>query len=230
MTLIDSVDPAVAPYKLALIKRGGDSIIDLLLEIRKVTEGCFIAGGMARWMLSPQENPAPPGDIDLYFTNQLAFDRTVNCLLTQGFQIIADTTNAISFVTPNIVIYRDVMSIQAIKPTPERSGSYANVLNNFDFTISQAAVMLINDSELRGVVADSFFRDEAARVIQINKMYNPILTIMRFMKYSRKGYMIRNKNLIETLLKWNIFAQINKDKIEEIVNKGDNLYDLLDLT
>lgn len=135
----------------------------------------FIAGGYARWVLSPHKDCAPPGDIDIYFEREedqygmeMALDR-------MGARREYSTANAIAFSHHFFPLPLHLVRVNY--GTPE------NILNSFDFGVCQAA--LIGNE---GYVFPSFLEEEERRELRIKTINGTSLN--RVMRYVSRGYWI----------------------------------------
>lgn len=140
----------------------------------------YVAGGYARWMVSDLEDPAPAGDVDIFAPHGKAAQLKAH-LLTQGYEVSWETDNAWSMAAvegePRLQVIKDSWIGEIVEVT----------LDFFDFTIVQAAVM----SPDRAIVSTDFHNDECRKLLRLVTVEDSTRTLLRMMKYARKGYTLR---------------------------------------
>lgn len=142
--------------------------------------GGYIAGGYARWMVSRAEHPAEAGDVDIFVPGGKAADLR-DAFISIGYEVRMETDNAWSFAP-----VENEPQLQIIKPN-WTGATVCDTLNQFDFSIVQAAIL----SPENAVVHLSFHSDECAKQLRVIKINDSVRTLLRMMKYARKGYEIR---------------------------------------
>lgn len=162
-------------YEQAVVKRGYSVLAELWPIARP--HGAFIAGGFARWMLSNADIPVPAGDVDLFVPSGDPCG-LVEDLQRRGYVMRTETDNAYTFEPRN-----DLFNVQVIKPDWTRPTVEAT-LDAFDFTVVQAAVLF----PARGVVSEQFHADEQRRALRLVTINDPVRTLLRMVKYARRGY------------------------------------------
>lgn len=185
----------------------------------------MIAGGAARYMLSPDEhdNIAPADDIDIYL---------LNCAM--GYEESSIREDFIKFVFGNKLVKKRYKWIDNLKfkgqddlqyeittlvcrpyfPNIQFISVFSNdinndinyvatrpndedILNSFDFTICQAAIFPWFE-RLVCEVSDEFMEDEKNRVLRITGKIHDNL-ISRIYKYIKLGYTLSEESYIHIL-------------------------------
>lgn len=233
MTFVDPNDLKEAvkhPYSIAAPQRGGDAVVGLMTMLRNDGVKCFIAGGFARWVLSPDASTPHPSDIDIYFENDDSFYKARFILSNEGFTAVLDTKNALTFSQPNTVEFGIGISIQLIKPHNGRMGTVYDVLDKFDLNICQAALVITPQNTLKGYVSQGFLWGETNQKMHILHISNPLATLQRCMKYAARGYKIANKNLLRVFAEWDKKTNEERQRVHNLIDSHGykELYDLLD--
>lgn len=221
-----------AGYHLTKVVRGDAAIYPLLELLDNNGIKCSVAGGCARWMLSPNKDTPPAQDIDIYLFDNSSLDSASLVLTKAGFTNLLDTKNAITFGPPqNSIQFGHLINVQLIKPINSRYGHPTSVIENFDLNVSQAAVWL-EDRELKGYVSNHFMiGEEKLKIRVMNNDFNPLALMQRLCKYSAKGYTIPSVEMLKPLVKWSEIEDAKRSKITKLVKTGKmkEIYDLLDL-
>ena len=143
MKLVENTKKTQVPgpdgYVVVPILRDKELVSSL---IKGLPEGCYVAGGYARYVCSPNEKPAEAGDIDLFTTGPEAYGRLINRLRYEGIEgykskFIIETGNFI------MVKFWD-RPFQLVKPATV-SGTPSQIISTFDFTVNR--VILLNENE-----------------------------------------------------------------------------------
>jgi hypothetical protein len=105
----------------------------------------FIAGGYARYCASPKHDPYPAGDLDIFpLRKEGCFEPVRDKFLALGFTLYKENDVSYSFKKAPEG-WEEVPSIQLIKPADEARmltyGSPEEILNNFDFSVTRAAIL-----------------------------------------------------------------------------------------
>jgi len=217
------------------IKRGEHNVLPLLQLLHGEGIECFIAGGFARWMLSPLEAPAYPSDIDIYFGNGThRSDDVADILMKNGFNLVKNSRHAISLNPPEKGVFSDCIPIQIIKAIANRFGDPDLVITGFDFTVVKAAVFLDKvGQQLLGITSHAFLTDEQNKQIVIDGIPNTFATLQRCFKYVEKGYKLAPRELLKILAHWDSLSVDKKVKLGNYVSglvpaTSTEFYDLLD--
>jgi len=218
------------PYSVVAPKRSGDAVIGLMALLRNDGVKCFIAGGFARWVLSPNDTTPCPGDIDIFFENEESYDKCVWLLRKEKFTIALESHHAVTMNPPNTAEF-DVggINIQLIKPRGNRVGNIFDVLDGFDISICQAALVITPENKLKGYVSNLFTICEAQQRVRLVKMAHPIATMRRCIKYASKGYKVGARVILDIFAEWDRLPQEKRQQVFNACQNGQlkTLYDLL---
>jgi len=207
------------------IRRGFTEIQHLwfMLEPYIVRDDCIICGGYVRWMASPHMNPAPAGDIDLYFRDQDFFDLAKGMFENEKLEIKFENEICISFkkIDDRKNQFFGTPQVQLIKPVIDgaivATGTMKEILENFDFTIVRAGLVA---PDLAMVDAD-FLHDEEKKIPRIKNIHCPISSTLRCMKYSRKGYWLPPMQCCRLFLDWQDRTEEYREKILHFLTEAD---------
>jgi len=158
----------------------------------------FICGGYALYSWNPmlKKGSAPPGDLDIYTTNKgkfYEFKESFEQKFKNIYSLNRETKHSYTYnKLGNSWQYgkgSDIEEIQLIKPitTTIKTTTGDNVydiLNNFDITVCQAAVL----SDKQILVSKNAYDDAISGQIKLVKNLNPYITFCRVAKYMSKGY------------------------------------------
>lgn len=215
-TLEGVIDPGV--YVDAMIVRHLD-IIKLIFELSG-GEG-FISGGFARYCVSKNEDAIIPNDIDVFCRDEETFKRIESRMKSHPEMKRKGKTEIETKFEYRMSsgFHKNYYSIQVIKPTQIMNmvsdGDYARVLDNFDFTISKAAIL--NSSEdIFAVVHKDFHEHDAANKLVITNIHCPISSMKRVIKYCNKGYHIESSELLKLFKDY----ENRSPEWKDLVNKG----------
>ena len=165
-----------------------NSIHGKILEILR-WEKSIVAGGFARWCMSPIYDTPPPGDVDIFCPNTEAFKKI--CEVLDNFlskEIKKETEFTVEYGLEN------TLPIQIIKPDRFSFETVEGLLEQFDMSVVQAA--LYNGST--GLVGPKFYDDERNKIVRLNpKVKNLLGFIHRLQKYVRVGYTIDPECILE---------------------------------
>lgn len=193
----------------------------------------FLCGGWLRWFLNyhltnqmlvqadvrfPRKTETIPAkDVDLYCKDQDTFDG-----VKKIFRYKLRLNKA--FESPNAITYARKANwllppIQLIKPLQQGKmvtmGTLREILSNFDFTIIRVGMdhdLLDQNSALIDV---NFKEDELNHKLVVKNIHCPVSSLQRVIKYCKKGYTIRSKELIKFFIDWeNRDSQYKKDLVD----------------
>jgi hypothetical protein len=168
--------------KCPILRGGGGSSREMYTLQHLVNQHRgFIAGGYARWALSPVQEPARPSDIDCYFRDLDGMQAFSHAITRSGWKIIRSTGFAIKFNKA----YFD-LPLHAVCVT----GTPGFIVESMDFGICQAVL-----DHCEGRATDSFMEEEKKKEIRIKHPHNLQLTIQRIMKYQERGYTLPDGEL-----------------------------------
>ena len=161
--------------KYPILRGGGGSSREMFTLQHLVTQyRGFIAGGYARWAMSPLQKPAPPSDIDCYFRDLDGMQAFSHALSRTGWHVVRSNGFAVKFTKA----YFD-LPCHAVCVT----GTPGFIVDSMDFGICQAVI-----DHCEGRATDSYMEEESRKVLKIKKPHNLLLTMQRVLKYQARGY------------------------------------------
>lgn len=169
------------------VKRGYNEIFDVIFDT-----GCVIAGGYARWMLSPSVNPVEAGDIDVWAPNEAAHI----AVRKELFNYLEGVVDAGEFTLGK-------HKVQVIPMETWCDPNFERLIDEYDYTICQA---MVNNKYL-GVCSTGFHAAEQLKVLELTKwakenpMRNPIRVLWRGYKYTKRGYYMPMHTLLPIIQK-----------------------------
>lgn len=197
-----------APYKVLFIKRGLTEIRKLFLLVE--AHGGFIAGGYARYCLSPVPKPVPPSDVDVFCKEEGAHDKLIKALEGFGAKIKIQTVNATTIIPPPDWVA--CPTIQIINPAV-MCGDPWSIISRFDFTIAIAALI----GKDQGIVHNNFEEDEYKGALVVNYIQCPVGNLRRAMKYIKRGYKLSVREMIRFYEDWDNKSLERKKEIMDLV-------------
>jgi hypothetical protein len=177
---------------------------------------CKFIGGFVRWMVSPNLDPVPAGDIDIYpnspddsvaiqdwIMNNIPLEKV------KGNQFMHETDISVNFKP------KSGNKLQVIKPVNQghivANGSLEQILENFDFTVCRAGLVSLTEA----LVDDEFIQDEMKKKLTIKSIHCPIGAIKRIAKYSMKGYYISPAELYKLFNDWDRRSADYKEELRQ---------------
>lgn len=208
--------PQVPNQYRKIVPQRGHEIENLLRKFQIAEIFSYIAGGYARWMISPKSRPPSPGDIDFYFQDFSSFSKAKQLLTDEGCLLQKESHNALTFAPYNIGVGNRV---QLIKTVGDRYGDIFEILNHFDLSVCQAAVTIDSETNhMQGYGSRKFFDTEGDDRLRIIKIGNPMSTMIRCMKYARHGYSIGPKQLVKILNVWDAMSPEMRAATREMIS------------
>lgn len=207
-------------YATLPIMRGFTEIAPLWELAQK--HGSMICGGYARYCLSQLAKPHPAGDVDLFPQSDEGSSALVEELKGLGFEIRHENEISVTFkrneehANPR---WRVCPTIQVIKPVLEGAivtvGEMREILDNFDFTIVRAALI----SPTEGIADEDFLKDDSEWKLKLKNIHCPISSMMRCIKYSKKGFWLGIQESVKLFLDWNERGTEYQEKLVDLVFK-----------
>ena len=169
-----------------------------------------VIGGYARWVCSPVKYPEPAQDCDIYCNDEASF-HALQAILDKQF--IQDRSSKFSILygqrkntkgrgVESWAINPQLPAINLIKPLIEGNavltGTVEDILNNFDFTVTRAAIIDTNTC----LVDEDFVQDEVNKKLVLKNIHCPVGTSLRIIKYTNKGYKIGAYDILPVFLDW----------------------------
>jgi len=191
-------------YKTIPIRRGF-SEVEVLYAIGQNC-GATICGGYARYCCSPLPTAKVviPGDADIFPQTEAATDKVLAALLALGYEQRHENHVSITLI-PSKEKKDELEYIptpQIIKPVIQGAivtlGTVEEILENFDFTITRAAIV----SPTECVVDEEFENDEKKKLLRLRNIHCPVSSLLRCCKYARKGYFMRPAEAIKLFNDW----------------------------
>lgn len=213
-------------FEIIPLRRGFTEIVplwDILNSIiNKTKSDVFICGGYARWCASPKYKPEPAGDIDIYSQSKKAYNLLKKILLNnEKLKIKDENEMAITFEHPLTGKFHYMPPIQIIKPVKDGSivavGDKTTILSNFDFTIIRAAI----ESPTEVMVDKDFIHDEEKGVLRLKNIHCPVSSLLRCLKYVKKGYWLRPIEAARLFYDWMERDVGYREKVILYIEKAD---------
>jgi hypothetical protein len=183
------------------IVRGFREIASLYNAIKNL-EG-MICGGYVRYCGSPVYKPVPASDVDIYCKDDAVFAGIFYYLKDSNqLEVRHENEISVTFKHPESGPFFYCPPIQLIKPIKEgrvvANGSVEDIIGNFDFSVIRCAIITPNS-----ILADKdFMEDEKKKILRLKNIHCPISSMLRCMKYSRKGYWMRPIESLKLFSDW----------------------------
>ncbi len=189
--------------------------------------GGTIIGGYARFCCSTAERVCPAQDVDIFPTAstdeecQKLYDAWVIALKAAGLEIKHENNVSVSWDHKDKAPFNRCPTIQIIKPIEEGAiltkGTVEEILGNFDFTIVRVA---LNRDRATATAWASFPKDEAKKKLRLLNIHCPISSLLRCMKYARKGYYMRPIEAMKLFVDWQNRPESYRQKIVDLFSVG----------
>lgn len=209
--ILSDIDPPenTNPYSYVPVRRGITEI-ETLRSLVSIHDG-FIAGGYARYCLSPLPKPVVPSDVDVFCRTKEAYTDILNELKRRGAKVKVETVNAATLTPPDGWI--SCPTIQLINPSV-MVGNPWSIISRFDFTVTIAALM----GPDHGIAHKEFEVDEYAMQLKVNYIQCPVGNSRRMHKYLKKGYTISVKEMIKFFIDWETKSPERRKQILDLVD------------
>lgn len=199
----------------------GFTEISLLWELAQ-KHGSMVCGGYARYCLSAEAKPHPANDVDLFPQSSEGTTALIAELKDIGFKVKHENEISVTFVRLDEhanPIWKICPIIQVIKPVLKGAivtvGEMRDVLDNFDFTIVRAALV----SPTEGIADADFPADDHDHKLRLKNIHCPISSLMRCIKYSKKGYWLGLVESVKLFLDWNERGFEYQEKLIDLIGK-----------
>lgn len=206
-------------YKIIPLLRGFTEIELLFKEVTQ-RQG-IICGGYARYCASPNPKPELAGDVDVFPLVVEAFEGLKQFFLAEKFEIKHENEISLTFKKHKDIKWLACPIVQIIKPTVEGKvvtlGNMSLILDNFDFTIVRAGIF----SSKEVMVDEDFEKDEASKMLHFKNIHCPISSTFRAIKYTRRGYWITPREVLNLFLDWQERDDSYRLKIIELFKKSE---------
>lgn len=184
--------------------------------------GSMICGGYARYCASQLRNPQPASDVDLFPQSDTGHEALIEEIKAIGFEVKHENEISVTFKTlekHSNLSWTVCPVIQVIKPVLAGSivtvGPMEEVLNNFDFTIVRAAII----SPTQVLVDEDFIEDDNSYKLRLKNIHCPISSLMRCVKYSKKGYWLGLIESVKLFQDWNERGEEYQTKLVDLIQK-----------
>lgn len=207
--------------KRVAVLRGADQVAPLFYGIGDKGK---IIGGFVRWMVSPLQSPAPPGDIDIYPNTEEAHQE-IDYWICRNIPLEKTAKGKWMHKTNISTTYtqKEGRKIQVINPLNQGKivalGTMEEVIGNFDFTVTRAGLVSLAEA----VVDDDFIRDEMRQHLVIKTIHCPIGSVKRVAKYAKKGYYISPVEIAKLFNEWDARTDAYKEELKEALEAYDML-------
>ena len=196
-------------------------------------KNAFVCGGYARYCASPNEGRrlSKAGDLDIYCQDESTFEEIYQHFKSAEMEIRFDTDVALTYkkIKDKNNPYYNCPVVQLIKPINQgaivASGDMVTILRNFDFTVIRCGIVK-GDKEYEVLVDEDFSKDEAKKVLRIKNIHCPISSLLRFMKYAKKGYNARPSQVAKLFADWDNRPMIYRMRLLELFEEGGQLGEL----
>jgi len=207
-------------FEIVKVRRGLSRIQPLLDVLKE--HNAFVCGGYARYCASPNTDKrlSKAWDVDVYCQDVAIFEALKSYFEAALLETRHENDLAITYKKPkdSTNVFFKCPIIQLIKPLEMGAivtkGSVERVLENFDFTVVRCAIVP------EGVLVDvDFIADESKKFLRIKKIHCPVSSLLRFMKYARKGYNTGPAELIKLFADWDRRSLEYRERIVELFSK-----------
>jgi len=151
----------------------------------KELDNAYVAGGFIRSYYAREK----ASDMDIFFIDESSFNTAIK-KISNEWEMVSHTSKAVTFVNQGKV----VQFISLLY------GKEEDVLSLFDFTICSISVN-IKSNVL--ILHDKFFEHLAGKELVVETLDSPFSSLLRVIKYIKKGYFISCENLARIVLKCN---------------------------
>lgn len=224
----DSEEPLTGWTQLPIMR--GVFEISPVLDITDRVGGTIL-GGYARFCCSNRNNPIKAMDVDIFpiadteERSEQIYEALIEAFTKLGLEKTHENNVSVSFSGAKVPPFDRCPAIQIIKPIEESAiltrGTLEEVLDNFDFTIVRIA---INKDRQTATAWASFPKDEKRGLLRILNIHCPISSLLRVMKYGRKGYYMRPMEAMKLFADWQNRPQEYRERIAELFTRSDSQF------
>lgn len=206
-------------------------------------EGLYIAGSYASWMLHGHIYDINPGDIDIYGFKDYRHANKVEKMIQNLFaKDISTSNNGLSTYYTTDYTWGDPEApfVHGLKPVSNSNvylpinlinyhgvigssdkfdiGNMQHILSSFDFAQAACAVYFdINEGKFSGFA----HRDSGDKELKLLlPLLNPYKTLVRILKYAKKGFDVNGSQFLEVLYEWERMPKHIKEELEEGYDVG----------
>ena len=217
-------EPAVGWVQIPVMR--GIFEIDPLLDLCD-QHGGKIIGGYPRYCCSTREQPVKAGDVDIFPVgateeeSKKVYENLFSAFAVSGLKPKHENNVSITYETATHPPFNRCPTIQLIKPVLEGAvvtrGTVEQILDSFDFTIVRVA---LNSDRKTATAWASFPDDEQHRKLRLLNIHCPISSLLRVMKYGRKGYYMRPVEALKLFNDWDGRDPKYKTRMNELFQTG----------
>jgi hypothetical protein len=183
-----------------------------------LTDRSFIAGGAVRALY----NKEPVSDIDMFCREPEAFGTLKEKLVEDGFEKQFENPMLARFIKKS-KFTKNSLTVDAVVPRAAEFtvtyGAIDEVIENFDFTVSRAAILADNTFGQPNVLVDKDFeKDCKEKVLRIRHIVCPLGAVRRINKYVAKGYKI---SLTEIVKLFQEYRRRDMAELEALLGRND---------
>lgn len=218
-------------FMVISIRRGLNQIKTILNMLEN--KNAFICGGYARYCASPNSGRrlVKAGDVDIYCQDEQTFEEIYQHFKNVGLDVRFDTDVALTYTKTKDKSnpYYKCPVIQLIKPINQgaiiATGTMEQILRNFDFTVIRCGIIK-QDDEYKVLADVDFWHDEADKILRIKNIHCPISSLLRFMKYGKKGYNARPSQIAKLFADWDARPAEYRLRLLQLFEEGGELGEL----
>jgi len=208
-------------FKKVPVLRGFTEINNLYDIVTKI-KGCYILGGYVRYMCSPTAVPKPAGDIDIYSDSEETFEALLKCFKEEySLEVKHENDVSVTFSKVTEGKLQFTPTIQIIKPVAKGAvvavGDIETILDNFDFSVVRIGLV----SKTEAMADIDFLEDEEKSTLRLKNIHCPVSSMLRCMKYARKGYWMRAIETLKLFKDWEDRDDEYKVKLVELLEVED---------
>lgn len=167
----------------------GEDRIDILLTM--IRDRGYIAGSFAAWACSYRVEPWLPTDIDIFAISDEAYKGLTDDLICHPDYFLGSENELVTTFESNIP---GVLPIQVVRPSPDWKTLPDDLINSFDLNVCRAVI--ISKTEC---ICDEDAGDVYGKVLLVN---NPLKTFKRIIKYSARGVMFSDHEMLKVFRAW----------------------------
>lgn len=172
----------------------------------------WIAGGYARWCCSPEPDHeqgrhapvSPPGDLDVFFSDEPAFWETTRTLMDMGALPTRQASYLVQLTLTGVFPGLGLPEVQLVRPVVDGERHWGptkeDVVRQIDLSVCRIA---LDGKGTSTATADAhFLEDEGNRRIRFERINDPPAVLRHAFKYAARGYRVTDTDTIALLESW----------------------------